>query len=186
MSLLRLHFAEVPEVLPVVEEELAEDRLFSAKSIGKARSENPRDSKKRGDLQKERRSRWETSLFFRSVFVWSFDQCILVQYQKCDTFDPSNFRKLSCLKNAAEVMHAAQSSYFQDTEIIARGLVCRIGRVACWKKFAGVFLSCLAFLHCGCKPHPQLQLDSSQFIFVANTMWTPTSSPLTKSQKLTE
>ena len=25
-SLLRLHFAEVPEVLPVVEEELAEDR----------------------------------------------------------------------------------------------------------------------------------------------------------------
>lgn len=32
VSLLRLHFAEVPEVLPVVEEELAEDRLFSGKS----------------------------------------------------------------------------------------------------------------------------------------------------------
>jgi hypothetical protein len=32
VSLLRLHIAEVPEDLPVVEEELAEDRLFSGKS----------------------------------------------------------------------------------------------------------------------------------------------------------
>jgi hypothetical protein len=32
VSLLRLHFAEVPEVLPVVEEALAEDRLFSGGS----------------------------------------------------------------------------------------------------------------------------------------------------------
>ena len=38
MSLLRLHFAEVPEVLPVVEEELTEDRLFSGKLQEERRS----------------------------------------------------------------------------------------------------------------------------------------------------